>query len=294
MATNPGGIGHKWVKARFVEPRTAQAPFVPAKLEDNPHVDQKSYRESLAKLDTTTRRQLEDGLWIQDTSGLVYSSFNRGLVVPYPVKTRPWRHILAWDFGNVDACAWGVLGWEQHSRVVYLLKSWKRTGMIPSECGEISHTLEEEWHFDRIVGDVGGLGKGYTEEMRRRFAVPIEPAQKQNKLGYIKLMNGAMERREFLVCEGNEEYCDEVEELPWSDESCTAEAPGFENHLSDMGLYGWRRAAAWNEEAAPEAGPAFGTPAYEMAKAEQMKQQAIEQSIQRARREGRALQRRYR
>ncbi len=294
MGSNPGGIGHKWVHRRFVDPATAEGAFVPAKLEDNPHIDQAAYRESLAKLDPTTRAQLEKGLWIQDTSGRVYSSFNRSLVVPYPVKALPWRHILAWDFGNVDAAAWGILGWELYSRVVYLLKSHKQIGLIPSECGEISHDLEREWHFDRIVGDVGGLGKGYTEEMRRRFQVPIEPAQKQNKLGYIKLFNGAMERREFLVCEGNEAFCAEAEELPWHNEACLKEAPGFDNHLMDMGLYGWRTAAAWNEEPAELPGPVPGTPAYELGQAAERKQLAIEESLRRAKREGKQLARRYR
>lgn len=61
-ASNPGGIGHDWVKARFLG-HDGDAAFVPAKLKDNPFVDQAEYRQSLSRLDHITRSQLEDGDW---------------------------------------------------------------------------------------------------------------------------------------------------------------------------------------------------------------------------------------
>lgn len=292
-ATNPGGIGHKWVKERFVDEKTAVGMFVASTLDDNPSLDREEYELALSRLDPITHAQLRHGVWVQDSSGLVYSSFHRRLVVPMPPKLRPWRHILAWDFGNVDDAAWGVLGWEKYSRVVYLLESEKKPGMIPSECAEKTAELRQRYAFDRIVGDVGGLGKGYAEEMRRRYRIPIEPAEKVNKLGYIKLMNGAMHNREFLVCEGNEAYCIEAEELAWADEDKLKEAPGLPNHLTDMALYGWRTAVAWTEIDAPELGPQPGTAEWELARAAAAKQKALDEAMKRARREGRALRRRY-
>lgn len=271
-ATNPGGIGHRWVKERFVDEATALGPFVPALLDDNPSLDQEEYEQALARLDPTTRAQLRHGVWVQDSGGLVYSSFTRSLIVPYPAETAGWRRILAFDFGNVDDTAWGVLGWPKHSRKVTLLQSEKRTGLIPSQCAEIALELDAKWRFDRIVGDIGGLGKGYAEEMRQRYGVPIEGAEKHNKLGYIKLLNGAMHNREFLVCEGNEAYVSELEELPWADEEKTKEAPGLPNHLCDMALYGWRAATAWNEKDPPAEQPKPGT--VEWANREQARQKA--------------------
>src|SRR5690606_8327571 len=70
--TNPGGIGHRWVKARFVDKATAAGPFVGAKVDDNPHVDREAYKQALERLDDTTRDQLLHGLWVQDESGRVY------------------------------------------------------------------------------------------------------------------------------------------------------------------------------------------------------------------------------
>lgn len=70
--TNPGGLGNDWVYERFII--EGGKPFVPAKLEDNIHIDQDEYRKSLSELDETTRKQLEDGLWVTDPAGKPFLS----------------------------------------------------------------------------------------------------------------------------------------------------------------------------------------------------------------------------
>jgi predicted phage terminase large subunit-like protein len=68
-ATNPGGIGHSWVKERFIDQPTEQRLFIPAFLGDNPFLDQEQYEESLALLDVVTREQLRHGDWEIDPRG---------------------------------------------------------------------------------------------------------------------------------------------------------------------------------------------------------------------------------
>jgi predicted phage terminase large subunit-like protein len=63
-ASNPGGVGHSWVKSRFIDAETREdRVFVSAKLEDNPYLDKESYEESLSALDHITRKQLRHGDW---------------------------------------------------------------------------------------------------------------------------------------------------------------------------------------------------------------------------------------
>ena len=63
-ASNPGGIGHDWVKQRFIEPHEeTDRVFVPAKLADNPYLDFSEYLMSLDQLDPVTRAQLLEGNW---------------------------------------------------------------------------------------------------------------------------------------------------------------------------------------------------------------------------------------
>lgn len=71
-ASNPGGIGHEWVRKRFIAPHdNPQRVFIPAKLEDNPHLDQQDYELSLAELDTVEKSRLRDGDWdVVDKNGV--------------------------------------------------------------------------------------------------------------------------------------------------------------------------------------------------------------------------------
>ncbi|HSC20787.1 MAG TPA: phage terminase large subunit [Solirubrobacterales bacterium] len=81
-ASNPGGPGHDWVKQRFglyrrdegdkSLPYVCHEPgwveehgrvFIPAKVDDNPHLDREEYDESLSELDPVTRAQLRSGDW---------------------------------------------------------------------------------------------------------------------------------------------------------------------------------------------------------------------------------------
>jgi phage terminase large subunit-like protein len=64
-AGNPGGIGHQWVKKRYIDPRTrvATSRFIPARLADNPNIDQHTYVQSLTEADPLTRAQILRGDW---------------------------------------------------------------------------------------------------------------------------------------------------------------------------------------------------------------------------------------
>lgn len=63
-ASNPGGVGHEWVKDRFISDHgRSERVFVPAKLDDNPYLDRRQYMESLDELDPVTRAQLLEGNW---------------------------------------------------------------------------------------------------------------------------------------------------------------------------------------------------------------------------------------
>lgn len=248
-ATNPGGIGHEWVRRRFIATPTDERPFVAAKIVDNPSLDAGSYLESLAQLDAGTRAQLEHGLWVRDTDGLVYH-YDEGRNAVGEAPECPHK-VLALDFGATAPTAFTVLGWRDHDPTVYVLRSWKVAGLAPSEAAEKVHELESAHGFEAIVGDIGGLGKGYQLEMRRRFHAPIEAADKNNKLGYVSLFNGDLERGKVKVVR---EHCsslvDEWSELPWND-GRTKEQGGFDNHCADATLYGWRKCMAFVER--PEA-----------------------------------------
>jgi hypothetical protein len=74
-ASNPGGLGHDWVKARFIKPRPPLTVrrFYPSKLGDNPYLDQATYRrDQLGQLPLLTRLQLEHGDWETREAGRLF------------------------------------------------------------------------------------------------------------------------------------------------------------------------------------------------------------------------------
>ena len=290
-ATNPGDVGHAWVRERWAIPEDVDMEkvhdgpdgrvFFPAKLDDNQHIDIESYERSLAQLEFTEREHLRRGSWRQDASGLVYA-FDEfrdcADTLPQLPEGMSWSNVLGIDYGNVNATALVVLRYcLDLSDVVYVAESQKWAGLIPSEAADIVGKWSERYGgFVAMVGDTGGLGKGYVEEARQRFALPIEPAEKQNKYGYVKLINGAYQSNRLkIVRAGNPELIKELKEHPWkSGKQYLEEQPGSPNHACDAHLYGWRAAVAWAHRAKGAPGPKPGTTAYYEAEAQRAREQA--------------------
>ncbi len=102
-ASNPGGVGHDWVRQRFiVEGRAKGRVFIPAKLEDNPHLDQAEYDAALANLDPLTRAQLRDGDWSAKPVG----KYKREWFKVVDADAVPWQELIArgryWDLAATE------------------------------------------------------------------------------------------------------------------------------------------------------------------------------------------------
>ena len=97
--SNPGGVGHEWVKQRFITSPDLTRCFVPASLKDNPYVDQEAYLLSLSKLDPVTRAQLELGDWDISFSGGMFKREWFRIVDDYPHDAKLVR---AWDLAATE------------------------------------------------------------------------------------------------------------------------------------------------------------------------------------------------
>ncbi|MBA7588089.1 hypothetical protein ES708_30137 [subsurface metagenome] len=93
-AGNPDGRHVQWVKQRYVDTKTAKAPFIPARLKDNPGIEKESYIDSLKHLGSIQIARLLEGNWdMPDFGGM----FERGwftLTKSVPQKMRAVRY---WD-----------------------------------------------------------------------------------------------------------------------------------------------------------------------------------------------------
>lgn len=103
-ASNPGSDGHDWVKDRFVDPTTAIAVFIPARLQDNPFLDQEAYIESLSHLNDTDRERMLEGDWDAVESGGMFDP----ATFPIVEKRPDWpgrRSLRIWDAAGSEPTA---------------------------------------------------------------------------------------------------------------------------------------------------------------------------------------------
>jgi len=283
-ATNPGGVGHAWVKRRFVEPRSSERPFVSSGLDDNPHVDVEGYKRALSVLDKATRDQLERGLWVLDNDARIYHYDPSSDVARVPGDLDPslWRRILAVDLGSSTrskTTAFVLLAWHPHCDVTYAERAWCESGMVPSRLAEVIEGFVENDPELTVVMDEGALGHSFGNEMRNRHRFPVIAAEKRDKAGARRLINGAFEQRKLLLVSGQcEPLRKELEELIYDKRGMDA-APGLPDHATDALLYGWRMSRAHHAEAAPAPPPAPNTPEWHAQRA----RDALEREMQEAR-----------
>ncbi len=260
-ATNPGGLGHEWVGKRFGIPKEPERGrvyerdgrlFLPARVEDNPTIDLKEYELTLSKLDPIRQAQLRHGHWVLDPSGLVYSSFdearNTTEVIPSLPADEGWIHILGCDFGVTSPTAYVVLAFSEHDPNLYVLQSEEWRGLSSLDAKDIAVEWDERYKFERIIGDTGGLGKDFEIIWRQRH-FPMHAAKKENKLGYISLINSDFHHGAIKIVAGsNKKLIADLKALAWADDKQNKEHPALDNHLPDALLYAWRHARHWNWE----------------------------------------------
>lgn len=113
-ASNPGGIGHQWVKATWVDSKPAfeiwRTPdkeagflrqFIPARLSDNPSIDQKSYASNLSGLgnEALVKAMLE-GDWDIVAGAALNISRDVHMLRPFS-PPKHWTRFTSLDWGYV-------------------------------------------------------------------------------------------------------------------------------------------------------------------------------------------------
>lgn len=158
-SANPGGRGHMWVKARWIEgerpekvwqpPITEQESspgtrlFIPATIDDNPFLPV-YYRQQLESLPDDERAALLYGDW-DVYAGARFSMFNRAVHVvepeQFPVPAAGYPKALGVDYGGTEpfAALWGAL--FPDGLIVVYRELYKR-GLSPEEQADQIRELE--------------------------------------------------------------------------------------------------------------------------------------------------------
>ncbi len=205
-ATNPGGVGHGWVKQRFIDVATPgevytdvatgrTRRFIPAKLDDNPHIDA-DYSRRLDELPEAERRALKDGDW-DVFAGQYFREWSRDIHVIRPIEIPHWwRRFRSLDYGlDCCACYWWAVGPDQRCyiyRELYqpdlrLSEAAKKILAMTPEGEKIDYTVASPdlWNRNQHTGFSGA-------EVMQREGLLLRPADNARIPGWRAL-------REYLA-----------------------------------------------------------------------------------------------
>jgi predicted phage terminase large subunit-like protein len=156
-ASNPGGLGHEWVKQRFITEENPDRPFIPAKLEDNPDLDKESYIKSLDLLDLVTRAQLRHGDWRIRPEGNLFKRFwFKDILDKEPNDVVRWRR--HWDLAATEPKPGKDPDWVSGCKLglrmngTYVIADMRRARMTPSKVEEL---VKSTAHIDGKSVEIG-------------------------------------------------------------------------------------------------------------------------------------------
>lgn len=132
------------------------------------------------------------GKWVLDSNSLVVrynADKNHYDTLPQGIK---FNYIMGIDIGFKDADAICVLAWSEQSPVTYLVEEKLITKQDITALAEEIEKLDKTYKVDKMVMDMGALGKKIGEEIIRRHKIPVEAADKTRKMENIAIMNDAL------------------------------------------------------------------------------------------------------
>lgn len=232
----------------------------------NPHLQAKSGKapeQILAEL-RDRRRWAEDnptylreycGRWVTDSDALaLHYDRQRNACERQDAPLPGWRYILVFDIGFDDADAIGVLGWAPHDRRLRLVKEVITRKQGITELGNQLQAVERVFRPERIVGDLGALGKKIGAELQVRWGLNVEAADKQRKAEHVGLLDDALITGSFLA-PADSVFAEDCAIVQWD---ADAKAKGvlvfddsYHSDIIDAVLYGYRLAQHWEEADEP-------------------------------------------
>lgn len=253
---------------------------------DNPHIPIKSGKTHQELLDRELNRRGVDttnpsirrewfGEWVLDSDALVYK-YVREKANYEDLPSGNYNYILGVDLGFDDADAIAVIAWNEKSKETWLVEEviTNRQG-ITELCQQIEE-LRKKYAVSKIVIDTGALGKKITEEITRRFKIPMQPAEKTRKWEYIELMNDAM-RTGGLRAKSTSTFAQDCMKVEWDTDKMSPDrrvvSKRYHSDICDAVLYAWRESYSFTHSPTKKL-PKAGTREYADAEAEAMEEAA--------------------
>ena len=145
-STNPGGVGHSWVKERFIDrcasgvysDQNGTRQFIPAKVSDNSFLmkNDRQYINRLNRLSEKDRRALLYGDW-DIFDGQYFCEFRREIHVVKPfVIPKHWKRYFTMDYG-LDMLAGYFIAVDTNGKAYVYKEIYKPNLIISAAAKEI-------------------------------------------------------------------------------------------------------------------------------------------------------------
>lgn len=152
-STNPGGVGHSWVKERFIDAcidglysdENGTREFIPAKVSDNSFLmkNDKGYISRLKRLSEKDKRALLYGDW-DIFDGQYFSEFRRSIHVVKPFEIpNHWKKYFTMDYG-LDMFAGYFIAVDTFGKAYVYKEIYKSNLIISSAAKEIINAGETD------------------------------------------------------------------------------------------------------------------------------------------------------
>jgi len=238
-------------------------------------LDRELKRRGVTVADPSIQREWF-GRWVTDENSLVYHWGQHNHYDQLPQGN--YHYLIGLDLGFGDADAIALLAYSDTSLKTYLVEEKITRGQDISALVKQIEGMLAKYDVDKIVVDTGGLGKKITEEIAKRFSVPMVAAEKTRKMEYIELMNDAMRTGKLMIKATSQFAMDSVK-VEWDHDKSTPDrkviSNRFHSDICDAVLYAWRESYSYTykvEKAAPE----FGTKEWSDEQSEMMFQAELE------------------
>ena len=271
LTKNANWSHHFW--SFFDNPRM---PFLKMGYTHQDMLDRELKRRGVVMTDPSIQREWF-GKWVVEEGSLVYK-YDSTKQDYSELPKGNWTYLLGVDLGFKDADALAVIAYDTNNPNTYLLEEKVTHGQdISALCNQIEE-LSHRYDIAKIVVDTGGLGKKITEEIQKRFLIPMVAAEKTRKAEYIELMNDAMRTGRFKI-KATSQFAFDAQKVEWDHDKSTPDkkiiSDRFHSDICEAVLYAWRESYAFTFKAKPEY-PEFGTVAWTNAQSEAMFQAELE------------------
>lgn len=182
------------------------------------------------------------GRWVHDTEGLVYSfDAKRNTYDGTLPRGHVWAYFQGGDLGTNDSYADVVWAAAKTHPIIYEVDGSKVPGLNADQWRERYETRRKHWNPKRCMLDEGGLGKGVGDAWRAA-GIPVEAAEKTQKLAFIALVNAKLEAGRVKVRSASPLAAEWVALRKATDARPGVYAVVGDDHSADAGLYGIRPA----------------------------------------------------